>query len=211
MNVSSAGNDKFPSFKQGLQRFQAARIRKTYADIVSMPQYAPLGNFFFEEIYGPRDFGFRNQSIKNLHHKLGGFLKGEIIDGVGRVIELQDLSDALDDQMARLMLERQIGPELTLPEYAEIYRALDNYRRRVHQIDLLVESVKAIHHISQIRFIGWSLKLVGKAAHLAGMGKIMDFLVQGYDAFASAKDIDFFIQTIDQREKELNDRLFRVD
>lgn len=210
INQAMNAEDRLPVLRRALQHFQAARIRQTFADVVAMPQYAKLGDFFFEQIYGPQDFGFRNHSIKSLHHKLSGFLKGEIIDGVGKVIELQDLSDALDEQMAQVMLERGTGPELTMPEYAEIYRALDNYDQRVYQINLLVESVKAIHHISQIRFIGWSLKIVDKAAHLAGMGKIMDFLVEGYDAFHSAKDIDFFTQTIEQREKALNDRLFGV-
>lgn len=208
MNLSSEVGSKLFLFKQSIQHFQTARIRQTYADLVAMPQYNKLGNLFFEQIYGPQDFGFRDHSIKSLHHKLSGFLKGEIIDGVGKVIELQDLSDTLDEQMARLMLERGFAPELSMPEYAEIYRSLDNYEQRVYQIDLLVESVKAIHHISRMRFIGWSLKVVSKAAHLAGVGKIMDFLVQGYEAFHSAKDIDFFVQTVDQREKALNDRLF---
>lgn len=211
MSQALATEERYTDLKEALQSFQAARIRQTYTDVTAMPQYAKLGEFFFEQIYGPQDFGFRNHSIKNLHHKLSGFLKGEIIEGVGKVIELQDLSDALDEQMAQVMLERQINPELTMPEYAEIYRALDNYDQRVYQIDLLVESVKAIHHISQIRFIGWSLKVVDKAAHLAGMGKIMDFLVEGYDAFHSVKDINFFVQSIEQREKALNDRLFEVD
>lgn len=155
--------DRFFLLKRALQAFQAARIRQTYADIVASPQYAKLGAFFFEQIYGPQDFGFRNHSIKSLHHKLSAFLKGEIIDAVGKVIELQDLSDELDERMAEQMLERGLGPELTMQEYAHLYRGLGNYPRRIYQIDLLVESVKAIHRISQIRFIGWSLKIVDKA------------------------------------------------
>ncbi len=202
--------DRFFLLKRALQAFQAARIRQTYADIVASPQYAKLGAFFFEQIYGPQDFGFRNHSIKSLHHKLSAFLKGEIINAVGKVIELQDLSDDLDERMAEQMLERGLGPELTMQEYTDLYCSLGNYPRRVYQIDLLVESVKAIHRISQIRFIGWSLKVVDKAAHLAGMGKIMDFLVQGYDAFHSARDIDFFVHAVEKREMELNDRLFGI-
>lgn len=211
MSQASAIEERFAIVKQALQSFQAARIRETYSGVVALPQYARLGEFFFEQIYGPQDFGFRNHSIKSLHHKLSAFLKGEIIDGVGKVIELQDLSDELDERMAQKMLAEGIGENFIAEQYAGIYRALDNYEQRVYQINLLVESVKAIHHVSQIRFIGWSLKVVDKAAHLAGMGKIMDFLVQGYDAFHSAKDIDFFVQTIDRCEKDLNDRLFGMD
>lgn len=210
-NQTSNAEERFPVLKRALQHFQAARIRQTYADVVAMPQYAKLGEFFFEQIYGPHDFGFRNHSIKSLHRKLSGFLRGEIIDGVDKVIELQDLSDALDERMAQLMLEEGISEDLTMEKYAEIYRSLDNYDQRVYQIDLMIEAVTAIHHISRMRFIGWSLKLVSKAAHLAGMGKIIDFLAQGYHAFHSASDIYFFVQAINQREKELNDRLFGVN
>lgn len=149
MSQTFAAEERLTILIQALQFFQAARIRQTYADVTAMPQYAKLGEFFFEQIYGPQDFGFRNHSIKSLHHKLSGFLKGEIIEGVGKVIELQDLSDVLDERMAQVMQERQIGPGLTMEEYTEIYRVLDNYEERVHQIDLLAESVKAIHHISQ--------------------------------------------------------------
>ena len=211
MKQSPGAENRLQVLKQALQAYQAARIRETYADVVALPQYAKLGEFFFEQIYGPHDFGFRNHSIKNLHHKLSGFLKGEIIEGVGKVIELQDLSDALDEHMAQRMLEDGINENLNPKKYAAVYRSLDNYQQRVYQIDLLLKSIKAIHHISQMRFIGWSLKMVSKAAHLAGMGKIMDFLAWGYEAFHSVKDIDFFVQTVEKREKELNDRMFEVN
>ncbi|NIT57984.1 MAG: hypothetical protein GWN00_17675, partial [Aliifodinibius sp.] len=83
MKESEKSDERFHTLKKALQEYQANRIRRTYADIEQMPQYTQLAHFFFNEIYGPRDFGFRNESIKSLHHKMSNFLKGEIIDAVG--------------------------------------------------------------------------------------------------------------------------------
>ncbi|MFQ5583326.1 MAG: hypothetical protein ACE5GL_02685 [Calditrichia bacterium] len=210
MKKESDDRLKFDIYKKALQSYQLARIRETYRDLQQIPEYKKLYHFFINQIYGPHDFGFRNQSIKTLHRRLSGILKGEIINAVGKVIELNDLSDSLDDRMAEQMLELGIGPELNKTQYREIYKSLDNYDERVYQIKLLADSVKGIHHISQMRFIGWSLKTVQKAAHLAGMGKIMDFLVEGYEAFRSVKNIEYFTRTLLNRELALNDELFGI-
>ena len=200
--------DTFEQYKRALQAFQAERIRHTYEDVSRMPQYTRLVNFFFEQIYGPQDFSFRNQSIKTLHQKLSGFLKGEIINEIGRVIELQDLSDTLDNQMVEKMLELGVEPPLTMESYEKVYRSCDNYQQRVYQINLMVEATRGIHRLSQMPFIGWTLKLVRNAAHLAGMGQIMDFLTAGYQAFHSVKNIDYFLETVARRERVLNEQLF---
>jgi excinuclease UvrABC ATPase subunit len=196
--------------KKELQSYQAKRIANTYNDFKNNPQYAKLYHFFLEHIYGPRDFGFRNQSIKSLYKKLTKFLHGEIIDAIGKVIELNDLSDSLDNQMAALLEEQGFAHNISDQRYKELYKSCNNYEQRKHQIELLVDSVKGVHHVSQMRFIGISLKAVQKAAHLAGIGKIMDFLVEGYEAFRSADDINFFTDMITERETALNDELFEV-
>jgi hypothetical protein len=198
------------SLKKILQTFQAKRIAETYTDIEKNSQYSELYHFFLEYIYGPQDFGFRNESIKSLHHKMSKILKGEIIHAVGKVIELNDLSENLDDKMVFQMKNMGVNEELDMEKYKIIYRKCNNYDARVDQINLLLDSVKAIHHISQMRFIGFTLKAVNKAAHIAGFGKIMDFLVAGYEAFHQVKDIEDFANIILMHEMELNNNLFEV-
>lgn len=208
MNRSNTTSEKFLALKEALQQYQIERLRQTFADIEETPEYTRLAHFFYEEIYGHQDFGFRTEGIKTLHHKLSGLLKGEIIEAMGKVIELNELSDTLDDLMVEKMAEMGIQPPLDERKYQEVYRSLDNYEQRVYQINLLIEVIKEMHHISRMRFIGLSLKVVSKAAHVAGFGKIMDFLYAGYEAFHSAKDIDFFAETIRERELAINRRLF---
>lgn len=210
MKKSSQAAGQNAALKNALQTYQAARLRATYADIVAIPQYRLLGEFFFEQIYGPKDFGFRNSSIKSLHRRMSGLLHGEIIEAVGTVVELNDLTERLDEQMVQVMVDEGMGPQLTEEQYERLYRACENYADRVAQIQLLITAVRGIYAVSQMRMIGLSLRLVRGAAHLAGFGEIMNFLEEGYAAFRSVKDIQFFLDTVQERETARNDRIFGV-
>ena len=194
--------------KNALQEYQARRLRETYADVVRDPQYTRLGAFFFDEIYGPQDFSFRNESIRTLHQHLKGLLRGDIIDGMARVIDLHDLTDRLDEHMVRELTALDARPPLAPAVYTTAYRRCGNYEERLKQIDLMLEAIRTIHRISRMRLIGLSLKAVHGAAHLAGYGAIMDFLTNGYEAFHKVRDIGFFAGTVEAREKRINDELF---
>lgn len=204
-----AGDSRsFETLKRRLQQFQAGRIRATYADIAQIPQYVLLGEFFFTRIYGPQDFGFRNHSIKTLHQKLHGVFRGEIIDTMAKVIELSDLSDELDDLMVNTLLRGKPGAEWDEAVYGAVYRLCDNYPRRVYQIELTVDAIRRVHRMSRIRMIAWILRAVRSVAQLAGMERIMDFLSDGYEAFHRVEDIDFFADTVAERETARNEQLF---
>lgn len=201
-------NSRRSALLQALQAFQAQRIRATYADLYEQPQYTKLVKFFFEEIYGPQDFGMRNEGIKVLHQKLSGLLKGEIIESMGKVVELNDLTETLDEIMVDKMLGQGVGVDFDMETYGVIYQSCDNYEQRVFQINLMLEATKHIYAVSRMWMIGLTLRAVNTAAHLAGYGKIIDFLSHGYEAFRNVKNIDHFLQTVETREKALNNRLF---
>jgi hypothetical protein len=57
----------FVELKRALQAFQAARLNKTYTDLKNSEEYGKIGRFFFEKLYAPEDFSFRNTSITKLH------------------------------------------------------------------------------------------------------------------------------------------------
>jgi len=201
-------NSRRSALLQALQVFQAQRIRATYADLYEQPQYTKLVEFFFEEIYGPQDFGVRNEGIKVLHQKLRGLLKGEIIESMGKVVELNDLTETLDELMVDKMFKQGVGVDFDMETYGVLYQSCDNYKQRVFQINLMLEATKHIYAVSRMWMIGLTLKAVNTAAHLAGYGKIIDFLSHGYEAFRNVKNIDYFLQTVETREKALNNRLF---
>ena len=203
-----ANHQNFERLKHTLQAFQSARLNNTYTDLKNDPEYAKIGHFFFEKLYAPEDFSFRDASIKKLHRLLKGKVYKGMVTAITQVIELHELSDMLDDRMVERMIETGVGENMEMEHYQEIYRSLDNYDQRIYQIKLSTEVTRAFHKLSKKWVVALSLKTVRSAAHLIGMGKIIDFVYEGYDGFRNIKNIDFFVETVEQRETAWHDEIW---
>ena len=200
--------DRFVTLKRALQAFQAARLNRTYADLKSDAEYAKIGHFFFERLYAPQDFSFRNTSMKKLHKLMDGKIYSGIISAVSKVIELHDLSDSLDDRMVEQMIAMGVGVDMTMDQYQKVYRSLDNYDQRIYQIKLGAEVTRIFYHLSKKWVVAVSLNTVRTAAHLIGMGKILDFIHEGYTGFRVIKNIEPFVEAIDRRERAWHDEIW---
>jgi hypothetical protein len=200
----------FHEYKRALQAFQRRRIDETYPDLKKNDEYRELGHFFFEEIYGPEDYSFRDTSIRKLHSTLRGKVHKGIIAAVDRVLELQELSEDLDDRMTAEMIENGVGPVLTMEDYRKLYRSLDNLNQRLYQIDLTGEVTRDFFRLSHMWSVGISLKAARSAAHLIGLGRIMDFIHKGFTAFQTISDIDPFIDVVRRRERAFARDIFNA-
>jgi len=201
-------HEEFVRLKRALQAFQSARLGQTYKDLMNDPQYEKIGHFFFEKLYAPEDFSFRDTSIKKLHKLLRGKVYSGIISAVSKVIELHELSDLLDDRMVEQMMARGIGEDMDMEQYQTVYRSLDNYDQRLYQIALGAEVNQVFYKLSKKWVVAVSLNTVRTAAHLIGMGKIIDFIYEGYAGFRAIKNIDYFIETVNTRERAWHDEIW---
>jgi hypothetical protein len=200
--------EEFVRLKRALQAFQSARLGQTYRDLMNDPQYEKIGHFFFNKLYAPEDFSFRDTSIKKLHHLLKGKVYSGIISAVSKVIELHELSDLLDNRMVDQMMVMGIGQDMDMAQYQMVYRSLDNYDERLYQINLGAEVTQIFYKLSKKWVVAVSLNTVRTAAHLIGMGKIFDFIYEGYEGFCAIKNIDYFIETVDTREHAWHEQLW---
>lgn len=203
-----ANHQDVERLKRALQAFQSARLNDTYADLKNDPEYDKIGHFFFEMLYAPEDFSFRDASIKKLHKLLKGKVYKGMVTAVTQVIELHELSDMLDDRMVERMIATNVGENIEMDQYQEIYRSLDNYDQRIYQIKLSTKVTRAFHKLSKKWVVALSLKTVRSAAHIIGMGKIIDFIYEGYNGFQSIDNIDFFVETVEQRETAWHDEIW---
>jgi hypothetical protein len=191
----------FSTLKRGLQRFQSDRLNRTYADLKADPQYAAIGDFFFNRLYAPEDFTFRDTSIKTLQQALEGKIYRPIASSMIKVVELHELSDRLDDQMVEKMIENHLDPRLTMDQYKMIYRQTD-VDQRVYQIKMAGDTTRSFYHLSRKWVVAISLKTINVASHFLNIGDIMDFINEGYTAFRKIRNIDYFIDTISRREMD---------
>ena len=201
-------HEEFVRLKLALQTLQSARLGQTYKDLMNDPQYEKIGHFFFEKLYAPEDFSFRDTSIKKLHKLLRGKVYSGIISAVSKVIELHELSDLLDNRMVEQMRAMGVGEDMDMEQYQSVYRSLDNYYQRLYQIGLGAEVTQVFFKLSKKWVVAVSLNTVRTAAHLIGMGKIIDFIYEGYEGFRAIKNIDYFIETVDTREHAWHEELW---
>ncbi len=190
----------FITLKRALQKFQSNRLNETYKDIKNDPEYELMGDFFFNRLYAPEDFSFRDQGIKRLHSALDGKVYAGMVSAVTRVIELHELSDELDNKMVHKMIDADIETDITMEQYKQIYRSLDNYDQRIYQINLSIEVTRTFHRLSQKWIVAISLNTVKNAAYIFKIKPVVDFIYQGYTAFKQIKNIDYFVDTIHERE-----------
>jgi hypothetical protein len=179
-----------------LKRYQQARFRLTYADLLASPRYAATAQFFLEELYGPGDFRARDAQFARIVSALVRLFPPDVVDTVQRLAELHALSESLDTQLARHLP----SPGLDADTYALAWRACGNAARRQEQIDLTVAVGKPL--------LRQSLRMMRGPAQLAGLSDLQRFLECGFDTFKAMRGADEFLATVQSREQALAQALF---
>lgn len=200
MEHDTCTTEQFSKLKRDLQAFQSKRITRTYTDLYADPEFEKIGDFFFKKLYAPEDFSFRDTSMRKLHQALDGKVYEKMVTAVTKVIELHDISDEQDNRMVEKMIEQGVDESITMDQYQQIYRSLDNYDQRIYQIDLSTEVTRIFHGLSKRWIVAVSLRTVKATAVLFGIKEIIDFIYEGYMAFKTIDNIDFFISTMKERE-----------
>lgn len=199
-----------PDYKPILQTFQSQRLRRDHADLAAEPQYHDIGEFFFEEMYGPRDFAARDAQARRLHqfvHLVPGIAVGD----VQKVLELLDLTNRLDDEVVEQLVALNAPLDFDEPLYERAYRMADNYEERVEQIDLARESLYSVHRMARRPLVGLALERTQGLAQRAGMSDIHRFLRTGFLAIQPVRDIHRFVETVMLREQDRLDRIYGVE
>ena len=194
-------------YKLALQSFQSQRLQRDLADLAAEAQYQQIGQFFFEEMYGPRDFSARDEQAQ-WAHKFIHRMPGVTIHDVEPVLELLELTNRLDDEITQLLIE--LGAPLDFDEaiYERAYRLADNYDARVTQIDLAITALANVYQLGRKRLLGVALQSTQPLAHALGMGDLHRFLRLGYQAIQPVRDMTRFLNTIETREKARLDRIY---
>ena len=196
-------------YRLALQIFQSNRLRRDYRDLSEIPEYNLLGEFFFNEMYGPRDFSARDSGARRLNTFLH-LVPGVHLDDVMQVLKLLDLTNTLDQRMAMLLMDRQAGLGFTEDIYDECYRELNNYDERLEQLHLIDGSIRNVFRLSRYAVIGTALSSVRMVAKVSGLDAIYQFLVKGYYALRGVRDIEPFATAIQSRELVRLNRVYGI-
>lgn len=202
------GDPSRSTTRQKLREWQSARLARTYKDFLASEQFRDAAQFFLDELYGLKDTSKRDADFERLYPMMIKLLPEAALHSLGLAFELDALSEELDQKMVD---ELDLKAEITEALYAEAYRRCDNYQQRLRQIELIRlvgEDLSAVVHKP---FILTALQTMRKPAQLAGFGELQAFLERGALAFRKMKDTKSFLDTIEQRETQILERIYSRD
>lgn len=204
--------DELPPKLALLRQWQVNRLANTYSDFIQKPRYTRAGRFFLNDIYAPRDFSQRDNDLEYLYEVMSSVLPKFLLSLVENTIELNNLSNLLDEKLLDAM-ERDLGlnDEITPEMYTEAYRICDNYDERALQITLILEIGRQVNLSTKIPLVGTALRLAGGPARRSGWGDVHDFLERGYNAFKKMRGAEEFLDTVEKREMYILDQIFAGD
>jgi hypothetical protein len=187
-----------------LKAWQSKRLEATYADLAAQPRYREATAFFLDDLYGPKDFSARDQEMLRIVPVMARILPESAVETAALAIELEALSEALDQRLAHALAP---GP-IDEAAYGAAYRASSTPEEREHQIDLIEAVGLRLDALVRKAFVASTLKLMRKPAHLAGLGDLQDFLERGFGAFRRMDGSEAFLAVLRERETRILSRLF---
>lgn len=192
-----------------LRRWQAARLRRSFAHFLADPSRRPAAEFFLDDVYGDRDFTRRDADIVRVLPMMQRLLPGKLLDTVADAIELGALTQALDLRMAESL--RALAPRrrrLDEALYAQAYRDTGLPRLRTHQIDLIRRVGGGFGRALKLPGVAALLAFSRGPAKLAGLSELQGFLERGVAAFEALGDAEAFVAEIERAERKASKRLF---
>lgn len=186
-----------------LQRWQSARLTRTYADLLASPRYRLAAEFFLNELYSGRDLRQRERDLARIVPVMTRVLPTHVLHTAALALELNALSRELDARLTHVLVaEFAFRDRLDETAYVAAYRRCANYDQRRHQIELVERLGRDLRGIVPKRFIRAALTLAKTPARLAGLEEPHRFLEAGFHAFRHmGEDAEIFIATITRRER----------
>lgn len=189
---------------EAIKHWQHRRFRQTYADLLASPRYAAAARFFLDDLYGPQDFAERDAQFARVVPGLARLFPHELLLTVLQLAELHALSEQLDTAMARSLDADRIDGR----SYADAWRRVGRPAQRARQVELMLAVGSALDRYTRNVLLRKALRLMRGPARAAGIGRLQEFLENGFDTFRDLRGAQSFLDTIAARERALIDALF---
>jgi hypothetical protein len=199
LHAEPAVNERWLAIKQ----WQAARLARTYPDLLASARYRPACQFFLDELYGAKDFEARDSEALRVVPKLARMLPERAVETMALAVELDETSESLDARLAKA-----IRLPVDADGYARAYRETGTLAEREHQIDTVERIGRTLEKLARIPLISGMLHMMSAPAEAAGFGHLHNFLQNGFDAFHAMGPAGDFLGTIRSRETALMQALF---
>ena len=183
---------------KALQRFQAQRLVVDYDELRRLPKNDAACDFFLNELYGDQDFSKRDHDVERIYPIMVKLLPTQVLETVGRAVELNALSHELD--LAMLTHLPETGA-ITQAEYALAYKKTAVGGARRYQLTRIIKLGRELARVVKIPLMYKLLQMCRWPAKLAGLGALQAFLERGFAAFVKLDGAGPFLRAVLYIEK----------
>jgi TPR repeat protein len=193
-----------------IKRLQAQRFRATYADLLQDARYQKAAHFFLQELYSEADFAQRDEQFARIAAPLERLFPANVVHTAQALALLHAKTESLDDAMARAWLAT--ADTANHPQrYTAAWRTVGRLADRRDQLAEVLHLGRDLDRLTRTLGLRQMLKMMRGPATLAGLSSLQQFLESGFDAFASMRGANAFLEIIDQRERAWLNTLFDED
>lgn len=191
-----------------LREWQAARLARSYAELLPSERFGQAARFFLSDLYGPKDFSSRDEEVERILPLLVRLLPATALQTIALAIEVDALTENLDAAMV-VELDRA-GAIDCIDEvaYTAAYRQVGRRAERERQIVLIRATGEALERLARNALLTGLLKVMRAPAQLAGLGDLHRFLASGFTAFRHMGNAVEFLDRIESTERKLLRNMF---
>lgn len=193
--------------------WQVQRLKQTHAKLYQEKRYHNALNFLLEDLYSPDNFVGRDADLERVFPKMVKIVPDQALDAVANLVELNLLTQKLDEHLAMVFSESKprlclTNDSLSKERYTRSFRECNNLPARQRQLQLISITGTQLEKYVNSRLLSFSLSLTQKPAEMAGLGQLHQFIRRGFKAFKDMGGAADLINQIISRETEILERIF---
>jgi len=184
------------------------RLEITFQDYIkNVKGFEQIPSFFRNHLYAPANKEERDKALEELYNKLKTIVGQEMVENIYKLIQLIQLSDKLDYEIAEELLKNHLdkihfdkNTRLDFEIIEEIIYKKNQFEERKKQIQLICESLSFFFTLSKLPLIKLVMAPIKVAASLVGADVLIETMEEGYRISKNIKDMKPFIKDFKERE-----------
>lgn len=199
-----------PALSQRLrdvQAWQKLRMQNSHADFFAIPQHQLMTQYFMDRLYGAADFSELSFHIRRLVKNakvVEKIIPANALKTGDAGVELARLSIELDEQVAKLLLDKYPSDHPLDDEIMrQAYLELDQADARMHQMDLLTILGEKLDLYVRSRMVKTAFRMSKSLAHRYKVDPIYNFIDQGFKAMEPLDSAEKFVAVFTNKEREI--------
>ena len=190
--------------KKEIVRLQILRFKIFYEKYFFMEETRQMADYFFNKVYSTEGKAEWILLAKTTFEKVKNMIKEQTKRNIEQLIELNDLTDILDTDMADVLLENgwQVGDKLNLEEYNQVYTKYGRVDQRKKQLAIVLKNMQLFYDLAHRPINAVIMKPAKFMSKMLGVYLLFASVEEGYHAILPVhKDIfNNFYKEVEEKE-----------